>query len=54
MRTVTLPAKRFEDFDDCLTAAREHIAHLFKIPLWCVHARWENDQRDNIIVKFFE
>jgi len=54
VRTITLPAKRFEDFDDCLSAAEDHVASLFGLEYWQVSARWEDTQRDKIIVEIDE
>jgi len=51
MQTITLPAVRFEDYDDCLSAAQDHIASLFGLESWQVSAHWEDTQRDNIIVE---
>ena len=51
MRAVTLPARQFEDYDDCLAAACAHVCQRFGAESWQVSARWEDSQRDNITVE---
>lgn len=51
MRAVILSSKQFEDYDDCIEAARAHICEQFGAESWQVSARWDDEaQRDNIIV----
>lgn len=48
--TLTLPARRYADCDDCLTAAADHMAYLYHLPGWDLEPRWANDDRDAILV----
>jgi len=46
-----MPSEWFEDADDCLTAARKRVADDEGLDVADLTARWENDQRENIIVE---
>ena len=48
--TILVPAKKYEDSDNCLTDAAVDVAEERGLELWQVEARWEDDQRDNIEV----
>jgi hypothetical protein len=48
--TYTLPARKFEDFDDCLAAACEEIAKKLDVELWQTNARWDDEMRDAVVV----
>ena len=50
VNTYTLPARRFEDFDDCLAAACEEIAKKLDVELWQTNARWDDEMRDAVVV----
>jgi hypothetical protein len=53
-KEIRLAAKRYEDFDDCLQAAADD--YLIQNDLdgwlegWDLRPRWENDQREFIIL----
>jgi hypothetical protein len=47
---ITVPAKQYEDHDDCLEAARQDYIAEHGCDEWTVEARWENDERDNIVL----
>jgi hypothetical protein len=48
--TVRIPAKRYEDEDDCLSAAARDYAHEHDLVGWDLAPRWEDDQRDAILL----
>lgn len=50
MTTIRIPASRYEDHDDCLTAAADDVARERNLFGWRLGARWEDDQRDAILV----
>lgn len=47
---VTVPAKRYEDEDDCLAAAAANVAQERGLERWQCEARWADDDRDEIVV----
>lgn len=50
-KAVTVPAKRYEDHDDSLTAAAEDVAEELGLEAWQVEAHWDDEQeRENIVV----
>lgn len=50
MSTIKIAAKKYEDADDCLTAAAEDVARERGLEPWQVTARWEmaDDGRDTL------
>lgn len=47
-----LPARQYEDHDDCLSAARDDTARRLGLESWQLEATWDDErQRDAIIVK---
>lgn len=50
-RTLVISAKKYEDHDDCLTAARNDVAQDYGLNGWDLSPRWEDDRsRENILV----
>lgn len=48
---IMVPAKAYEDHDDCLGAAAADISEALGLESWQVEARWSDEQeRNNIIV----
>lgn len=47
---ITVSAKQYEDFDDCLTAAAEAYAAEHDLAGWDLAPRWADEQRDEIIL----
>jgi hypothetical protein len=48
--TLRIAAKKYQDFDDCLTAAAEDVAEERGLQGWDLNARWEDEQRDVILI----
>lgn len=48
--TIRIPAARYEDCDDCLTAAANDVAEERGLKGWDLSPRWEDDERDTILV----
>jgi hypothetical protein len=54
-KTLTLDAIRFEDFCDCLEAAKwAAVEELDLDSGWTITARWNDNQRTAIIVEYDE
>jgi hypothetical protein len=54
-KTLTLDAARFEDFDDCLEAAKWAVVEELDLDSgWTITARWTDNQRTAIIVEYDE
>ncbi len=54
MKTVTVPAKQYEDHDDSLAAAKADYAAEHDLALWQVTASWvggEDGERDEIALE---
>lgn len=50
-KTISVPAKRYEDYDDCLTAAAEDYASEHpEAEGYDLSPRWEDDERDVILL----
>lgn len=47
---VTLPAKAYEDHDNCLAAAAADVADGLSLEAWQVEAHWDNEQQRNAII----
>ncbi len=47
---VEIPARVYEDSDDCLAAAEHDIRIRFRLSSWQVEARWQDEQRETILV----
>jgi hypothetical protein len=53
--TLTLDAARFEDFYDCLEAAKWAVVEELDLDSgWTITARWTDNQRTAIIVEYDE
>jgi len=50
MRTLRIDAKRYEDCSDCLTAAAQDVADERGLAGWDLSPRWEDDERDFILI----
>lgn len=50
MTTVRISAKRYTDSDDCLADAAADYAREHGLDGWDLDARWEDDQRDAILL----
>lgn len=50
MRTLRLPARRYEDYDDCLTAAARDAAIEHECQGWDLHPRWEDEMSRDVIL----
>lgn len=48
--TIRIDARRYEDQDDCLSAAQADYAAEHGLEGWDLEARWEDDQRDAILL----
>lgn len=48
--TIRIPAARYEDYDDCLTAAANDVAEERGLQGWDLSPRWEDDERDTILI----
>jgi hypothetical protein len=48
--TVRIPIRQHEDYDDCLSAAETDYAHEHNLVGWDLEPRWEDDQRDAILL----
>ena len=48
--TLRIPASKYESFDDCLSAAADDVAEERGLQGWELNARWEDDQRDIILI----
>ena len=48
-----VPAEWFEDEDDCLAAAEEHVERRFGVQDWQVEAKWADDARNAINVTVY-
>jgi hypothetical protein len=49
--TREMPAKNYEDEDDCLAAAEQDVAAHEGVEDWQCVARWGTDERQTIIVE---
>ncbi len=50
MTTIRIEARQHEDHDDCLAAAAKAYASKHALEGWDLEARWEDDQRDFILL----
>ena len=50
MVTIRLSAKKYEDHDDCLTAAANDIAELLSLAGWNLSPRWADEKREEILI----
>lgn len=50
MTTIRIDAARYEDEEDCLSRAAIDIARERELIGWALGARWENDERDGILL----
>ena len=48
--TIRVDAARYEDEDDCLVAAAETVARERDLMGWDLDPRWEDDQREIILL----
>lgn len=48
--TIRINSRRYEDYDDCLTAAAEDYAAAHDLDGWDLSPRWEDEQRDHILL----
>lgn len=48
--TISVNAARYADHDDSLTAAAEEIAEQRDLIGWDLSPRWEDDQRERILL----
>lgn len=48
--TLTIPARRYIDCDDCLTAAADSTAARYGLEGWDLDARWADEDRTAILV----
>jgi hypothetical protein len=48
--TVTVPAARYADADDCLAAAEQDYAAEHDLAGWDLAPQWADDQRDEIVL----
>lgn len=48
--TIRVPAARYEDYDDCLTAAAHDAADEYGIHGYDMDPRWADDDRDEILL----
>ena len=48
--TIRIDARRYEDHDDCLTAAAADVARERGLEGWDLSPRWADDQRDTILL----
>jgi len=48
---ATIPAKDYDDHDDCLTVALADAAEDLAVEEWEIEARWnDDDTRENIVI----
>lgn len=47
---ITIPAVKYEDYDDCLSAAADEYAKQHGLEGWDLDPKWEDDQRDMIVL----
>jgi hypothetical protein len=50
MATIRLPAKKYEDCDNCLAAAELDIAIHRGLAGWDLSPRWEDNEREHILL----
>jgi hypothetical protein len=51
MTTISVPARQYEDHDDCLSAAQaDYIEAHPELEGWELNPRWSDDQRDEILL----
>lgn len=48
--TLRIDATRYEDHDDCLSAAAADVAQARGLAGWDLSPRWEDDQRETILI----
>ena len=48
--TIHVYARRYEDHDDCLSAAAADVAHARGLAGWDLSPRWADDQRETILL----
>ena len=48
--TIRISARRYEDCDDCLSAAAADVAEELGLEGWDLSPRWETEERDHILV----
>ncbi len=48
--TIRIPAAQYQDFDNCLEAAADDVAADRGLQGWDLNPRWEDDQRDTILI----
>lgn len=48
--TLRIDARRYEDHDDCLAAAAADVARERGLEGWDLSPRWEDEQRNAILV----
>lgn len=49
-KTITVDAKRYEDHDDCLTAAADEYAAGHDLQGWDLEPRWASKEREAILL----
>lgn len=49
-KRITIPAAKYADHDDCLSAAAEDYATTHDLAGWDLDPQWADDQRDEIIL----
>jgi hypothetical protein len=49
-KTVTVDARKYQDEDDCLSAAERDAREHYGLAGWDLHPRWEDDQREHIVL----
>lgn len=49
-KEIVIDAKRYEDFDDCLSAAADDYAAKHGLEGWDLAPRWADEQRDEILL----
>jgi hypothetical protein len=50
MTTLRIDSRRYEDSDDCLAACAADVATDLGLEGWSLSPRWEDDERDAILV----
>ncbi len=50
IETISVPAKKYEDCDDCLHAAEADVQAERGLQGWSLNPRWEDNQRDAILL----
>jgi hypothetical protein len=48
--TIVVDARRYEDYDDSLLAAADHVRSALRIRGWDVDARWDDDLSHEFIL----